>query len=443
MSWNESTARNLSESELPEPADEESGSNACTQFVEQAAAELAQANESLRRRENLLIASAKASRQLLEAVDVMGAMPDVLKLIGQAAKVDRIGLMMAQTGPKGEPLLLVTSEWVAEDVVPHLGHPVMGCCDVSAYAEQCSQLRAGRSVCMNKDPDNGEMLPSLEGAGTKTKAIVPVFIDNEYVGVVGFDNTRQRRNIDAAELAALETAAGVIGAALHREKLVDAVRREREHAAEERVNALTERNRVAQEIHDGLAQAFTGILMQLGAAEELETTAKQPTLSVVLKRIRDIAKEGLAEARRSVLTMRPEQARRGGLVLALRQLADRSTVPNRITCSFDGVEVIMGLPPEHEHELLRIAQEAVSNALRHAQPTLVRISMAEETAHWELAVSDDGCGMDAHPDFYSQQGFGLSNMRERAGAIGGEWQIATGHGEGTRVSVRLPKRALQ
>ena len=69
--------------------------------------------------------------------------------------------------------------------------------------------------------------------------------------------------------------------------------------------------------------------------------------------------------------------------------------------------------------------------------------MAEETAHWELAVSDDGCGMDAHPDFYSQQGFGLSNMRERAGAIGGEWQIATGHGEGTRVSVRLPKRALQ
>jgi signal transduction histidine kinase len=209
------------------------------------------------------------------------------------------------------------------------------------------------------------------------------------------------------------------------------------------VKSLTERNRVAQEIHDGLAQAFTGILMQLGAAEELESTAKQPTLSLVLKRIRDIAKEGLAEARRSVLTMRPDQARTGGLVLALRQLADRSTVANRVRCSFEGSDVVTGLPPEHEHELLRIAQEAVSNALRHAQPTIVRISMAEETAHWELAVSDDGCGMESSPDVYSQQGFGLSNMRERAGAIGGEWHIATRPSEGTRISVRLPKRTLQ
>ena len=421
----------------PEPQSE------CAQAWSRNAADLAQANDSLQRRENLLMASAKASRQLLEAADVMGAMPNVLRVIGEAARVDRIGLMVSQIGPQGEPQLLVTSEWVADGVVPHLGHPVMGCCDVSAYNEQCSQLRAGRSVCMNKDPDSGEILPSLEGAGTKSKAIVPIFIDNEYFGVVGFDNTRQRRDIDSAELAALETAAGVIGAALHREKLVDAVRREREHAAEERVNALTERNRVAQEIHDGLAQAFTGILMQLGAAEELETTAKQPTLSVVLKRIRDIAKEGLAEARRSVLTMRPDQTRRGGLVLALRQLADRSTVPNRIACSFEGSDVVTGLPPEHEHELLRIAQEAVSNALRHAQPSNVCISIAEQSAHWELAVTDDGCGMEAHPEFDNQQGFGLTSMRERAGAIGGEWQIATQRSEGTRVSVRLPKRMLQ
>ena len=80
--------------------------------------------------------------------------------------------------------------------------------------------------------------------GTKTKAIVPIFIAGEFIGVVGFDNTRQRRAIDTAELAALETAAGVIGAALHRERLVDDVRREREHAAEERVAELAKANQV-------------------------------------------------------------------------------------------------------------------------------------------------------------------------------------------------------
>ena len=85
---------------------------------------------------------------------------------------------------------------------------------------------------------------ALEGIGTKTKAIVPIFVAGEFGGVVGFDNTQQRRSIDSAELSALETAAGVIGAALHRERLIDDVRRTRERAAEERVAELAKANAV-------------------------------------------------------------------------------------------------------------------------------------------------------------------------------------------------------
>ncbi len=419
----------------------------CEQVAQQTAADLAQAAASIARREKLLMASAAASRMLLEASDAMRAMPAVLQVLGEAAGVDRTGLLLAQTGPAGEPLLVVSSEWVAEGVTPHLGDPVTGTCDVRKYPVHCSELLAGRSVCIYKEPaieeehcDSHACSNSLEGFGTKSKAIVPIFLDGQFIGVVGFDNTRQRRAIDAAELAVLETAAGVIGAALHRERLVDAVRREREHAAEERLAALMERNRVGQEIHDGLAQAFTGILMQLGAAEESEGFAKHPSLSVVFNRIRDIAREGLAEARRSVLAMRPEQARRGGLALALRQLADRSTVTNRVDCSFEGSEQVTGLAPEHEHELLRIAQEAVSNAVRHAQPRTVRITMNEDAGHWVLAVVDDGCGMESIPDLSAQQGFGLTNMRDRATAIGGEWLFDTRPNIGTRVSVRVPNR---
>ena len=579
--------------------------------------ELSQINESLRRREALLVASAKASRMLLEAPDVKGTIPEVLRLMGEAAHVDRVNVMVARRGPEGEPLLVVVSEWTAEGVPPHIDDPAVCTCDERQFSAVSAELRAGRSVCLNKcdTPVTYAGVAGFEGIGTKTKAIVPIFVAGDFSGVVGFDNTRQRRAIDSAELAALENAAGVIGAALHRQRLIDDMRRERERAAEERVaelakanavirgnlerlasepdlhtflghvlleatrqfdaasgavvvskdslqqwriaahvkdgqieeppypisvpmngssfgdrftqptepmyldvdqqseefwpgmlafnrqegyagsvvyplvfgsrnvgflilrfrrNAsdvrqsellvalaqqatlavqltrlayqakeaavLVERARIGQEIHDGLAQAFTGILMQLGAVEEFPSCKKNTGLALTHTRIRDLAREGLAEARRSVMALRLDQTRRAGLEIALRQLAERSTVPGSVTCNFEGGGITTGLKPEHEHELLRIAQEAVSNAVRHARPNLIRITMADEATHWVLSVEDDGRGMEQRPEWYAREGFGLTSMRQRASAIGGEWQIESQPGAGTRVSVRLPKR---
>jgi signal transduction histidine kinase len=203
-----------------------------------------------------------------------------------------------------------------------------------------------------------------------------------------------------------------------------------------------ERTRIGQEIHDGLAQAFTGILLQLGAVEEFPSCRKRGSeLALTLSRIRELARDGLAEARRSVMALRLDQTRRAGLELALRQLADRSTVPGGVTCTFEGGVSNTGLKPEHEHELLRIAQEALSNAVRHAHPRVVRITMTDEDTHWTLAVHDDGSGMEQSPELSARQGYGLASMRQRAGAIGGEWQIESEPGRGTRVSVRMLKRA--
>src|SRR5262245_60926822 len=225
-----------------DPASEEADS-LCADLSRANAAELSQMYESLQRRERLLAASANASRILLEAPDVMAAVPHVLRQLGEAAVVDRVNLMLTQLGPHGERLLMVASEWVAEGVVPHLGHPTMGTFDERDFARECAELRAGRSVCIIKEGEREESCGcALEGVGTKTKAIVPMFIDGEYVGVVGFDSTRQLRSIDSAELSALEMAAGIIGAALHRERLVDAVRRERARAAEEQVAELAKAN---------------------------------------------------------------------------------------------------------------------------------------------------------------------------------------------------------
>lgn len=203
---------------------------------------------------------------------------------------------------------------------------------------------------------------------------------------------------------------------------------------------LDERNRIGREIHDGLAQAFTGILMQLGAAESVPLP-EDGLLALTLRRIRDLAREGLAEARRSVLALRPAQVRRQGFAELLEKLAKRSTIPGRVRCSFDGGEHSIALPPEHEHELLRIVQEAVSNAVRHGTPSNVRIEMSRQESDWLLAVADDGCGMPLSPLQCARLGFGLVGMRERAAAIGAALDIDSLPGEGTRVTVRLPVRS--
>src|SRR6202140_1982144 len=198
------------------------------------AEKLSEINESLRGRERLLTASATASRLLLEAHDVRAAIPRVLGLIGEAAHVDRVSVMETRKGPEGEPLLVVASEWTGPGVTPYLTEACSFSCDERDFSSVFTQLRAGHSVCLSPNETPGDHTTSgIEGVGTKTKAIVPIFVASEFIGVVGFDNTRQQRAIDASELAALETAAGVIGAALHRER-----------AAEERVAGLAKANAV-------------------------------------------------------------------------------------------------------------------------------------------------------------------------------------------------------
>jgi signal transduction histidine kinase len=258
--------------------------------------------------------------------------------------------------------------------------------------------------------------------------VAPLRFGENLVGfmVLSFKRAAEQALGDAEVLAGLSHAATI---AIEFARRTDAARD---------VAVLAERNRIAQEIHDGIAQAFTGILLQLGAVEQPADEAAPH--AVLLKRISDLAREGLAEARRSVMTLRPAPQRCRGLESALRELAERSTVPGRITTTLESSAWPARFTPEHEHELLRIVQEAVSNAVRHAQPQTIRISMTEDETHWALAVTDDGSGLPDEPEISAQEGFGLTSMRERATAIGAEWSIRSRRGAGTSVVVRIPKQ---
>jgi signal transduction histidine kinase len=301
----------------------------------------------------------------------------------------------------------------------------------SAFVQQIANLRQPLHIELRDAavlPEWPEFLDYHRSQGHQSLYLLPLVFGERTLGAValGFRVHEPLRS----ELAELLVALG--------QQATLAMAMKRLFFTARQAAVLAERNRLGREIHDGLAQAFTGILMQIGAAEE---QVEGSPLASVLNRIRDIARDGLAEARRSVLALRPdEQPRPGGLELALRQLAERSTVADRIASSFHGGGAT-GLLPEHEHALLRIAQEAVINAVRHAQPHNIEIRLGSENDELLLCISDDGHGMQQLPELYAQQGFGLTNMRERAEAIGGRWQIDSSPGAGTRVSVRIPRAA--
>jgi signal transduction histidine kinase len=134
---------------------------------------------------------------------------------------------------------------------------------------------------------------------------------------------------------------------------------------------LEERNRLAGEIHGTLAQSFAGICMHLAVAtEEMPATSKE-TLDHV-ERATDLARFGLSEARRSAFCLRSNIIEESGLVESLKMLVERSNINGRLRCTFrsDGVREEI-LAAQVQQDLLRIAQEAISNALRHAQPTII------------------------------------------------------------------------
>lgn len=198
---------------------------------------------------------------------------------------------------------------------------------------------------------------------------------------------------------------------------------------------------MAREIHDTLAQSFAGVLLQLEAAEAASEAGLSATCFI--NRVRDIARFGLGEARRSVLALRPLVLEKQGLEHALRQLAERSSIEGAIVCGFTATGSLQRLESEVELGFFRIAQEAVGNAVKHAKATRISIKLAMAPEAVTLSVTDNGYGMALGSDASGKRGYGLSVMSERAREIGGDLRIQPGSEGGTEISVSVFRAANQ
>jgi len=261
--------------------------------------------------------------------------------------------------------------------------------------------------------------------GIVTVLLIPMSIVGRLEGAIGLRFT-SKRGFRPEEM---DLAQALANQAMLAMRLTQLYAQSRESAV------MAERNRMARDIHDTLAQGFIGVIVQLEAAADARSRGMSPESEEHCGRAASLARESLQEARRSVQALRPHILDENNLCEALETLFRRMTVSSALTSEFTLNGQPVTLPPGWDEGLLRIAQESLNNALRHAQATRFSAELSFRQEELTLELHDNGRGFDVNTE---QLGFGLVGIRERAKAMGGDVTIQSSIVKGTTVSVRVP-----
>ncbi len=198
---------------------------------------------------------------------------------------------------------------------------------------------------------------------------------------------------------------------------------------------LAERNRMARDIHDTLAQGFTGVIVQLEAVADAISSGDQKEAESYLHRASQLARQSLNEARRSVHALRPEALRRANFWDALKGIIKNTTAGNAICTKTRLRGKLPDLPNEWQENLMHIGQEALTNTLKYAHADNFETQLVCNGRELRLEFDDDGDGFEVQD---GHDGFGLAGMRERVEEMGGDLKITSARGKGTNVAVVLP-----
>ena len=288
-------------------------------------------------------------------------------------------------------------------------------------------LRTGRP-CVIEDIRQGEDFPwrqRLLALGVVTVLVVPMMIAGKMEGVIGVRFVRKRVfREEEQELAQVLANQAMLAFQLAR------------LSSQSRKAAIVEeRNRVARDIHDTLAQGFTGVIAHLEAASGAAARKKTAKASHHLEQAGELAREGLREARRSVQALRPLALEEKPLAAALRDLIERMTAGTPMKAELTVQGTPTGLPQEWESNLLHIGQESLTNAIRHSQASKLNALLIFETGEIRLEVRDNGRGFDPAK---TNGTFGVQGIRERVNGMGGKFTIQSAEGRGTLISIMLP-----
>jgi signal transduction histidine kinase len=261
--------------------------------------------------------------------------------------------------------------------------------------------------------------------GTVTILVVPMLIAGDVAGLLAI-SFRERRDLHPEEIELAQALANQAMLAIQLMRLSD---RSREAAV------MAERNRVVRDVHDTLAHAFTGVIVQLEAADDAAARGLGPEAGAHVARAEALARTGLQEARRSVMALRPQALEGSDLPTALNDLLTQMTAGTSLLVEFSQEGTPQPLPALWDEHLLRIGQEALTNAVRHGHANRVLMRLRFVDGVVGLEVSDDGSGFDQHA---ASDGLGLEGMKARVASVGGQLSIQSVPRDGTTISVTLP-----
>jgi PAS domain S-box-containing protein len=375
---------------------------------------------------------------MMRSLDVLAKEPapekyiaEILRTIAQHLRAHRVMLWLREQNDDSLRLhtVILNDERIVTD---ETDHPFLRTSSSWKQIPFLTGMLATKSTAVCEDVEDDSRLTSewrkyLTSRKTKRLVSVPMFLAGEFRGFISIHHSEAGTyRPDDIELA--QSLAQHVVMAVHGQQVAE---QERQAAI------LKERARLARDVHDTLAQGFTGVILQMEAAEEALFDENPDAAVQRVRRAREIARESLGEARRSVHALRPQALDKRGFAEALQSMLKNTTAGTSLRTSFCWEGEPMVLPANVEETLLRIGQEALSNALKHAHPTEFHIRLCFKSDAVRLELFDNGKGFVVGQ---TNGGVGLLGMKERAEQIGATLTISSEPGKGTKVIAVSPNK---
>jgi two-component system NarL family sensor kinase len=371
-------------------------------------------------REGELAIIATIAQALNASADVGAALATVLSLTAEHLGL-RTGWIFLNDERTGAPYLAAAQELppgLAADPRRMTG----SCYCLDTIAEAAPEEAASVNVV------TCSRLKWLGGKGTgglKFHASTPIHSQGRRLGVLNVASATWRE-LAPFELSLLRVIGDMLGVAVERARL---------YAGSLEAGAIEERNRLAREIHDTVAQGLSAVAMRLDTVDAmLAGKAPHEAIQAQAAEALRLTRQNLDEVRRSVLDLRAAPLEGRTLGRAIASLAEEAGGGPAIKVEIVGDD--RALPPHLEAGLFRIAQEALANALRHGRPRFVRMELAFRPDEVTLTVEDDGAGFAT--DEPAPGRYGLVGLSERARLVGGTLEVGSAPGAGTRIAVGIP-----
>ena len=375
---------------------------------------------------------------MMRSLDVLAKEPapekyiaEILRTIAQHLRAHRVMLWLREQNDDSLRLhtVILNDKPIVTD---ETDHPFVRTSSSWKQIPFLTGMLATKSTAVCEDVEDDSRLTSewrkyLTSRKTKRLVSVPMFLAGEFRGFISIHHSEAGTyRPDEIELA--QSLAQHVMMAVHGQQVAE---QERQAAI------LKERARLARDVHDTLAQGFTGVILQMEAAEEALFDENPDAAVQRVRRAREIARESLGEARRSVHALRPQALDKSGFAEALQSMLKNTTVGTSLRTSFCWEGEPMVLPANVEETLLRIGQEALSNALKHAHPTEFHIRLCFKSDAVRLELFDNGKGFVVGQ---TNGGVGLLGMKERAEQIGATLTISSEPGKGTKIIAVSPNK---